>query len=152
MLSKAELLPAAADGPANSARAAANGIPAPARIEMTFANVGETPAFVTGHCLDCVVAGRLPPDPSYRTAVADAVGTMIEPNRTFRITLMPEPPRDQQKNKKTHQMWIYGFISFTDFLDQPHERRFCLRWSRNSGGPTGFVPESDVPPEYVRSY
>jgi hypothetical protein len=48
-------------------------------------------------------------------------------------------------------LWIYGFVSFTDFMDQPHQRGFCLRWSRNGGTP-GFVPDDAVPAEYVASY
>jgi hypothetical protein len=36
-------------------------------------------------------------------------------------------------------------------MDQPHQRRFCLRWSRNGGTP-GFVPDDAVPAEYVASY
>jgi hypothetical protein len=158
MLSKAELLqPVPATGPGNG-KTAGNGVP-PARsqIEMTFANVGETPAFVTGHCIEYVVAGRLPPDPTYRTTVPDAAGTMIEPNTAgnFRIAdasikLTQEQIRDLQKNKK-NKLWIYGFLAFTDFMDQPHERRFCLRWSHHPDGPTGLVPEPDAPAEYTRS-
>ena len=51
-------------------------------------------------------------------------------------------------------LWVYGYISYFDFMNTPHEHRFCQRWVSTSvfGSPTGFVADFDFPKEYTNSH
>jgi hypothetical protein len=140
----------------------AGGIP-PERtqVSMTFTNIGETAAFLTSFCMQNFIGPRLPQPPVYGIVIPEPAGSIIKADafavynvRNFFVVLTSEQLSNMQRIETSHRLWVYGFIAFTDFLGNPHESRFCQRWqvAPIMGGPTGFVSDSETPPEYTRSH
>ena len=49
-------------------------------------------------------------------------------------------------------LWVYGFISYQDFLDTLHERRFCQRLYIVESGGYAFAEDRSTPQKYTKSY
>jgi hypothetical protein len=137
-------------------------IPLPAQFSprINFENYGRGPAQIVSGCLEWCLASdpsELPLPPRYQNIVPYTQNAVvIEKGRIpldipCEITLSPE----QIDTLHTWQkfLWIFGFIAFKDFLDGPHESRFCIKWQpyrEGHSGPVGFVWESETPPEYTK--
>jgi hypothetical protein len=128
------------------------------QVAVTFYNFGETTALVTGFCIEHIVGESLPPVPRYETVVPMSAATIIKAGGTYGLKLrnffiMLTPSEIDGIQNRSEHLWVYGYISFLDFLNLRHEHRFCQRWEARSilGGHTGFVFESDAPPDYTRS-
>lgn len=132
------------------------------QVSVQIFNIGKTTAIVTAECIDYFVGPRLPKVPKYTMVLPSPVDNVIEADGSmdlqitnYFIHLTAEQRNAMKTIELSHRLWVYGFIRYTDFLDKPHEYRFCRRciWSGGIVG-TGiaFVSESDTPVEYTRSY
>jgi hypothetical protein len=124
--------------------------------DLTFNNHGRTPAFPTQIEIGFSVAQRLRRRPVYARKIkrpSDAIikerdhGTIVI-NFPIRIT---ETQRSAIKDGKS-SLWIYFVLSYRDFMDDPHEARFCYRWGQDPPGEGiyGFIREIGAPPKYTR--
>jgi hypothetical protein len=133
--------------------------PSNSQIAITFSNIGETNAHIAGICFEYFVGHRLPPLPTYQR-ILPFTETVIKANHewqfcpvNFFIMLNAEQDRALDLVLASH-LWVYGYISYLDFMNTPHEHRFCQRWLTTSilGSPTGFVPEFYIPREYTQNH
>jgi hypothetical protein len=131
------------------------------QVSVQIRNIGKTTAVLTEECIDYFVGPRLPKTPEYTLILPSPVDRAIEADGSmdlqitnYFIHLTAEQRRAMKTIELSHRLWVYGFIRYTDFLDKPHEYRFCRRctWTGGIGGSIGFVTESDFPAEYTRSY
>jgi hypothetical protein len=131
------------------------------QVSVQICNIGKTNAFVTEECIGYFVGPRLPKTPQYTLVLPSPVDRVIEADGSmdlqiinYFIRLTAEQRRAMKTIELSYRLWVYGFIRYTDFLDKPHEYRFCRRctWTGGIGGSIGFVTESDFPAEYTRSY
>jgi hypothetical protein len=129
------------------------------QVSITFANIGETNARIVGICFEYFVGGRLPKQPTYKhlipyteTAIK-ADGIFVFRPANFHIVLSPVEDQALDLILANH-FWLYGYLSYVDFMNTPHEYRFCQRWITTSilGSPTGFFPEFYIAKEYTQSY
>ena len=128
--------------------------PSTGAIRITFQNYGRTPAMITGACLQRIVIDRLPRVPQYEMTTPYPGGVVIDADRSprnyepenYRLGLTPEQVRTINANQS--RLWIFGFITYEDFMGNPHECRFCFRWSVQFND---FVLESDTPPAYTQN-
>jgi hypothetical protein len=98
------------------------------------------------------IGGRLPQDPVYPNAHDLESGTVIEGGRTYDL---PVPHFREALSEGTIQsildgktyIWVYGYVFYGDFLNNPHMLRFCAHWLLT---PPRFI--EDGPPQYIESY
>ena len=116
--------------------------------------MGETFARVTGICIEYVIAPRLPKLPTYERLIPTVDNAIIKPSDDFEFHAWPLFILTDEEIERfalpyAHKLWVYGYISYVDFLNFPHEHRFCRRWDPTSifGSPTGFVSSSSMPKE-----
>jgi hypothetical protein len=125
-----------------------------------FMNFGRSPAQVTAGCLEWKVAAspsELPLPPKYRNIAPYPSNAVFKEDAVVRLdvpcVIKPKACEILALNKSEKFLWVFGYITFRDFLDVAHESRFCLKWSRHrkgDNGPFGFVWDSDTPAEYTK--
>jgi hypothetical protein len=133
------------------------GSPLPSEMEpaIAFTNLGRSNAEITKGCIEWRVTDKLPPTPEYKNIVPYAPGVALG-NRgnipldvSCKIKLTPAEIDEVDSGEK--KLWVFGFIGFNDFLGDPHEVGFCVKWvphPKDSRG--GFVYDTDTPPVYTR--
>jgi hypothetical protein len=127
------------------------------RPSFTFYNFGRSVAEVVSVCWEIDVADRLKPPPKYSRILPNAPGVFVQANggtvpmefRNAGIEINQEQRAAIAARIKS--LWLYGFLRYRDFMSDPHEYRFCVRWAHQGEGPDGFFADSDAPEEYTRS-
>ncbi len=124
------------------------------RFHIRYDNYGRTPAIITSECLDWQICPTLPPDPLYQRIYPASTGAIVRPNdhrvidrETFDVDFSEQQILDVGNDRS--RLWVYGFVSFRDFLGQRHQTGFCARWVK--GDPTigrSFRFVEDGPPNY----
>lgn len=101
-----------------------------AKVRASVINYGNTPAFITREAFELIIAPSLPITPVYDRAFDAIDGTVIQPNKSHPLTeavsrqvLSDQDIADIQFGSL--QMWVYGFVMYTDFLGEPHGTGFC---------------------------
>jgi hypothetical protein len=125
-----------------------------------FENYGRGPAQIVSGCLEWTIAKdprELPLPPKYQNIAPYTSNAVILQNRRIPVDAPCEIEltSDQISSLNAHEqfLWIYGYIAYRDFLDTPHEVRFCIKWvpyREGHSGPVGFVWESETPAEYTK--
>jgi hypothetical protein len=124
-------------------------------VDLRFTNHGRTAAFITQKCVELRVVDALPAEPIYRAVERLEV---VEPIDRGDGTDLSAPRRlgDLGEQQVTQllagrsTLWVYGFVSFRDFLSTAHRKGFCLRWlppARDAGIGGTFLQEG--PERYV---
>lgn len=135
------------------------GIPLPQNFKpnSTITNLGHSPAEITHGCVEWAVINKLPLKPEYKIIVPYAPGIIVVKDGHIPLDVPCQIilTQDQIGEVATTQkwLWIFGFINYKDFLGNPHESRFCIKWAsipQRDGGPVGFVWDDETPPEYTR--
>jgi hypothetical protein len=104
-----------------------------ARIILTFKNYGRTPARADRYWVERHVGTSLPEKPVFSNFLSFTTGSVIE-REGGTLTIDPPPIlylTEAQRDdiaKGIGQLWVYGFVSFLDFQDRRHTRRFCGQW------------------------
>jgi hypothetical protein len=127
---------------------------------ISFMNFGRSPAQITAACLEWQIAASpndLPRPPKYGNIFPYPTNAVFKADTPIALdapcVIKPKPTEILALNQSEQFLWVFGYIAFRDFLYEPHESRFCLKWSRQregSKGPFGFVWDSDTPPEYTK--
>ncbi len=59
--------------------------------------------------------------------------------------------------KETKSLWVYGYLSYKDFIGDVHQTRYCARWlpivrDRTIGNVAsgGFIYDPATPREYIK--
>jgi len=115
---------------------------------IEFTNHGRTPAFPIKMMVGWKVAKSLPEEPDYFHEIMSSPTAIINPEAMFsasaRIVVVELSPEQREKlSKQTAFIWLYVSLHYRDFLNLPHEARFC--W-RKTGG---FGTEGDPPAAYT---
>jgi hypothetical protein len=82
----------------------------------------------------------------------EAGHTLPGGNTQFPIKLAPKEVA--AVNEESAALWVFGFLSYVDFLGDPHESRFCYKWVRSGAQPdgslkpVGFVYAGETPSAY----
>jgi hypothetical protein len=129
------------------------------RVAISVKNYGRTPAFLRQQSAEMLIAGWPPEKPEYPNAHDLESGRIIEGGKTYDLPvarLRNEVPDDETINAiiegKTN-VWVYGYLFYRDFLNEPHRLGFCaqlvIHSSRGSGG--HHLIECG-PPKYTESY
>lgn len=100
------------------------------RFHIRYDNYGRTPAIITSECLDWQICPTLPPDPLYQRIYPASTGAIVRPNdhrvidrETFDVDFSEQQILDVGNDRS--RLWVYGFVSFRDFLGQRHQTGFC---------------------------
>jgi hypothetical protein len=127
---------------------------------IAFINWGRTPAEITAGCLEWNVASHangLPSVPNYQNVLKYAPGVVVTNRSDIPLdvpcTISLTTNQVLDLNNSQEFLWVFGFIGFKDFLGEPHEVRFCLKWSirrEAERGPFGFVWDDETPSEYTK--
>jgi len=127
-----------------------------ALTDIEFRNFGRTLAFPTKLDLGWRATLELPDQPKFdgKTIIVTHA-SVIEPAASITIDIdatieLSEEEQAAIKNE-TAYLWLYGSLHYTDFLNQPHEARFCWRRClRDQGGSHGFASDGGPPSAYIR--
>jgi hypothetical protein len=104
------------------------------------------------------IGGWLPEEPVYPNAHDLESGRVIESRDPYDLPVarLREPPSEKTIQSilegKTY-IWVYGYVFYRDFLNDPHMLRFCAHWYIYNGPfliPPRFI--EDGPPKYTESY
>jgi hypothetical protein len=102
------------------------------KLEMAVSNYGRTPAFAIEHSINFICAITPPEIPNYDHTYPFPIGTVIrEPPFSLlvlRHSFSDEEVADMEAGKKS--MWVYGYVSFKDFLNEEHKCRFAKKHFR----------------------
>jgi hypothetical protein len=119
-------------------------------------NFGRTPAFPTkieiGHC----VASALPAQPIYPTSLPRRRDAFIDRKTKGGVEIHYgiDLTADQIASirERTSFLWLYCAYHYLDFLREPHEARFCWKWSQDPPGHGiyGFISDSGIPDAYTQ--
>jgi hypothetical protein len=122
------------------------------RAVVDFKNVGRTPAYVLHYSIRWEVTKELTPEPHYgRMATTNSI---IGPDRVQPIMhdrdwiTLTVYQQDAMGDRMEH-LWLYGFLTYGDFLSNTHDIGFCFRWEvwpEVGPEPRGFV--QDGPASY----
>jgi hypothetical protein len=112
--------------------------PIPSAVWVWFRNYGRTPAILHHLFLNWDVTSRLPDEPDYdRLYPLEGV---IEPGDTFEFR--PEQydviftqAQIDAASKGSERFWVYGYLSYADFLRNEHRIGFCAVWTSVKDGP-----------------
>jgi len=99
-------------------------------ISITFENFGRTPAFLARSSVEVVLAKDLPESPVYATVVAYPPGTLIEKGTPYIINLQRREYSILEVEDIINGisvLWVYGFVSYRDFIKRSHKIGFCAR-------------------------
>jgi hypothetical protein len=146
-----------------SARLIANGqeipggrLPAKFKPEIFLTNWGRSPAEITHGCLEWSVINKLPSRPEYKNIVPYAPGIMVINRANIPLDVPCQinlaPAQIDAIDTSQDRLWVFGFIRFKDFLGEPHDVRFCLKWAVHPqrGERHAFVWDDGTPPEYTK--
>jgi hypothetical protein len=127
------------------------------RPTITLKNIGRTAAELVGGGITTNVHDVLPEKPTY-LQFQFAAGRLLTTDNSVSI-----PPAEYVVSldaseiasieAQTKALWIYGFLTYQDFLGTAHEMRFCAKWAVvNPGGDNtwGFVLDTNTPKIYVQ--
>jgi hypothetical protein len=122
--------------------------PIHSQVLIPVSNLGDTNAEITGISVNWLVTGHLnglPADKnvlSFTETVIKAGAEFEFAPTNFFLNFTKDEDRALDLVLATH-LWVYGHISYVDFMDTRHKRRFCQRWTAGLflGSPKGFVPE-----------
>ena len=158
-IAKAELHRA----PGVAGQIAGGHVPAEITLAIDFKNRGRTAAELHSITVQCEVVRALPPTPIYKfnSKHPFAPGIYMEadkplPTGNFRLPIKLLPEEVAAIEDETAFLWVFGFLSYADFMGEPHESRFCAKWVRygvqpdGSLKPIGFIYDSETPPAYTR--
>jgi hypothetical protein len=119
-------------------------------------NHGRTPAFPSLLKVGWYVGRQLSLFPAYKHERAMRAQVTIEGEDETHIELPPHTIEMDQGTidsliSKEAEFWYFVSISYRDFMDQPHEARFCWRWGCPDGaGVQYFASDGHPPAEYDR--
>jgi hypothetical protein len=112
----------------------------PPKIEVTYRNYGQTPAFLAEESVSIVHRKELRNDPIHGTIQQYSPGNVLEATRS--VTYVPtgfssygwndDTAKDISANNQ--YLWIYGYLIFQDFMSNFYEIGFCARFG-NYGHP-----------------
>jgi hypothetical protein len=136
-------------------------LPQKSIFNINFRNSGRTAAELIGQSIEWVVASVLQDLPGYKSSFPFTPGTFVDPGKYLPTAIhnfVIELRRDEVEDisQETRFLWIYGYISFKDFLGYSHEQRWCAKWQPFVTAPDGtrtsmgFVYDSSTPPGYTR--
>lgn len=123
---------------------------------IEFRNNGRTPALLSSIKIGWQITKNLPPVPTYshsetlnkgQIIKADSEETIELPRHTITLT------QDQIDAviAKTVYCWFFVSLSYSDFMDDLHEARFCWRWGCPDGaGIHYFASDGNPPVDYTR--
>jgi hypothetical protein len=126
---------------------------------LTFKNYGRTPAFFCG---DIFVGSSLPPTPQYHNVITLSRDETVEQGQEHKArdrARLPNPVAsltEEEINTIADGwgfLWVYGFVSYSDFLGQPHQLRFCrclFGGGDDTEGDAWFI--GDAPKAYTESF
>jgi hypothetical protein len=101
------------------------------KIEISVKNYGRTPAFEIEQAIEVAYGSLLNKQP-YRTVTTMPLNTIIESKTIYDFILRPDILVSEENYKAAIQgksyLWIYGYISYSDFLGNTHKFRFCRRY------------------------
>jgi hypothetical protein len=105
-------------------------------ISVTFMNHGRTTAFPVQLSLGHDIKRDLPEYPIYIRIINFEAGSIIRPDREFRIkpdhsvwmTNEAYRPFAEMIVQRQAEFWFFGMLEFEDFLGTPGVWRFCARW------------------------
>lgn len=113
---------------------------------VAIRNSGPTKILIFRSRIKWEVAKKLPPEPFY--GGMSLTSLIVEDGQTHWFTneefITIEKEQMEAIDLGQTHLWIYGFISYGDFLDEGHEMGFCFRWQVSP--PRGFV--QDGPERY----
>jgi hypothetical protein len=128
-------------------------------LRINFKNWGRTHAELISQYVEWLVAAKLPEIPIYKTELAFPPGTFVESGKNLRdapqdfiINIQPDEVEAIAKEEKF--LWVYGYLSFNDFLGNPHQHRWCASWGAyqlpNGATAHGFIYDLKTPPDYIK--
>ncbi len=106
-------------------------LPSKYNIVFLCRNSGRTIANVHRMAVDYAVTPNLPPIPNYDRGWHNLHRFDIEQmsEQWIRWWLNPVELSEAQQEMLVHNhLWIYGYLEFTDFMDEIHTSRFVGRW------------------------
>lgn len=106
-------------------------------------NFGRTPAFPIKLVAGWKVVKVLPDEPDYFHSINSSATAIINPDSEFtaavRGVVELTPEQLETLHKQTAFIWLYISLHYRDFMNAPHEARFCWRFTRGFG-PGGSLP------------
>jgi hypothetical protein len=125
--------------------------------EIEFRNIGRTTAAPTKLQLGWKVALPLAPEePAYTWSRRCDNGTALPgDNKPYTIECskfcIVLSAKDRELiSAKTAALWVFGALTYRDFLDEPHVSRFCWRWGCPDGvGLYYFYTDEQTPTRYI---
>ena len=127
---------------------------------ISFENFGRSPAQIIEGCLEWTTVKNpsellLPPRyqniaPYSANVVVIAKGR-VPVDVPCQIFLTEKQMADISSGEQS--LFIFGYLSYKDFLNEPHEVRFCMKWRpfrEGENAPFGFVWDSETPAEYTK--
>src|SRR5438445_11795969 len=84
--------------------------------------------------LDLFVGGNLPPEPKYHNGITFSRDETVEEGKDYRCPDRARLPNilDTLTDEQIEAiatgwgfLWVYGYVSYSDFLGQAHQLRFC---------------------------
>jgi hypothetical protein len=92
-------------------------------------NHGRTSAFPTIFSIGWAVAAELPETPKYQKTVRLNHASVIKPNDSYHVDQYYGIEISEQEvaatANKTAWLWVYGSLTYCDFLDDVHDFSFC---------------------------
>jgi hypothetical protein len=94
--------------------------------------------------------------PEYKNIVPYAPGIMVINRANIPLDVPCQinlaPAQIDAIDTSQDRLWVFGFIRFKDFLGEPHDVRFCLKWAVHPqrGERHAFVWDDGTPPEYTK--
>jgi hypothetical protein len=133
------------------------------KIVTTFKNVGRTAATVKEICINWNIVSTLPEKPIYREPIfkTERSSTIIQATEgifTYEKSWFPilEEKEVVDLNHKNAYLWIYGYITFTNFIGETYRTGFVRKWTcselnifDSSADKAGFTTEG---PELYNYY
>jgi hypothetical protein len=110
----------------------------PSVVFVEFKNYGRTPAILHHLFIDWDVTSRLPDEPDYNRQypLEDHV---IEPRDSFDFfttgDVIFDSTQIEAANRGPERLWVYGYLSYSDFLRNEHRIGFCAVWGETGDGP-----------------
>jgi hypothetical protein len=128
---------------------------------IQFENYGRSPAQMVACCLEWTVAKSatdLPIAPQYKNVAPYSDSAVFLQNSRIPVDAPCQIVLTDEQATAINEceafLWIFGFLSYRDFVGQPHEARFCIKWNPDREGKTtgafGFVWDSETPAEYTK--
>jgi hypothetical protein len=124
-------------------------------IIARLTNHGTTFAIPKVQALEIICAELLPETLIYQNRISTPFpGLIIEQGMEFELVCTKRPffsAKEIEAIKAGKKfLWVYGYVSYEDFLYDAHERRFCNRLYTTSTGYV-FAEDPDTPKIYIES-